>query len=171
MFAQVKQRARVNRRRYGVTPVSDVDDFEQTAWVRILEEYDRFDPELGSLEAFIACRADGAIVDELRRSYWKGRSRVDRPQVSISAPRTDSQTVENLLRVEDNVERVELADYVQQVAVAVRRLGWVDRLVLCLHVSGVAERVIGESFGVSESRISQRLRAVRSRLRRITPTG
>src|SRR5579864_4892464 len=47
---------------------ADLDDIVQTAFIKILENLDRFSPSRGQLRAFVSTLATNVLIDQLRRT-------------------------------------------------------------------------------------------------------
>lgn len=149
--------------------VVQVDDLEQEAMAAICVAVQRWSPTGGaSWPTYAQTRADGAIRDYLRRASFGGRNHWHEFSfTSLDAPIDDEQhTLADVLasdeRPIEDFPDPRLGEQIERMLAALP-LDW-QTAVAMYHEDGLSCTQIGAAMGITESRVSQLLKAARERL-------
>jgi RNA polymerase sigma factor for flagellar operon FliA len=154
--------------RYGLT----VDDLMQVGAMAVMWAIDRFDPSRGfKFTTYALRRVHGAIQDTLRNNHFLqggGRSRVE-SMMQLSAVELETDNGRPQPIFDDDVHsrigfaRIEMGDTLNQMLASLNKK---ERLAMLLYyVDGMTMRSVGETLGLSESRVSQMMGPILDRLR------
>ena len=131
---------------------STAQDVTQEVFVTLWRQPERFDPERGSLRAYLGVHAQRRAIDAMRRDS----RRVDREhrhhRLNPTAPHTPS----------DTAECSELSDVVRD---AIKKLPAEQREAVELaYFSGLTHREVASTLGIPEGTAKSRLRLAQTKL-------
>jgi RNA polymerase sigma factor (sigma-70 family) len=128
------------------------DDLFSEAWVRVLRYFGRFDPTKAKLSTYISIHTRGASLDYFRANYNPRHKNIAeyRQRFNSSVSLGINMAENAYSSITDSIALAELME----------SLPPKDREIMRLYREGNKMREIADKFGVSESRISQRITAI-----------
>lgn len=128
------------------------DDLFSEAWLRVLKYFGRFDPAKAKLSTYISIHTRGAALDYFRANYNpRHKNIVEYRQRFNDTVTLGIHMAENAYSsITNSLALAELMD----------SLPPKDREIMQLYLEGNKMREIADKFGVSESRISQRITSI-----------
>lgn len=163
----------IARRLHHQVPDFPYDDLVNEGWIGALHAVDRYDPELGaSLSTYATTRIRGQMMDHIRQYSWL--SRRDYANVKEGTATFSLRSIDEPIR-NDSDDEASLADLLPDDEDAIARM--IDQIAIRTVITQLSEKhrsilvayyydeltlqQIADLDGVTESRISQKLRAAR----------
>jgi RNA polymerase sigma-70 factor (ECF subfamily) len=127
---------------------AQAEDVVQDVFVRLWERPERFDPDRGSLRAFLVRDAHGRAVDRIRSETARARRQERHEREALDGPQTDlDREVWNLVRSE-------------KVRAAVAELSAGEReAILLAYYGGMTYREVAALIGAPEGTVKTRIRS------------
>lgn len=140
----------------------DLEDLRSAAYLGLVEAATRFDPTLGiAFSTFAYPRIFGAIHDWLREQGWMRRGDLT-PVLSLDAENAESEDCV----LKDTIAAKEEEDTEENFEVITLKLDAQAKAVLRHYfIDEYSMKEVGDKFGVSESRISQLIKAYKADIR------